>query len=142
MLLVATAMGAKHFRILARVSSSSPGAVKPVLEKLVGKRSVKEANGEFVVETEMEGESAKDPQPLPSFCAEKGREEDEAARRVDLGRRDDRALLRLRLEEDDPSRPVALKILAVVVRGMGGDSARCLMDAGPRAFDPSRVDIP
>jgi len=42
------------------VSSTAPKAIKPVLEKLIAKGSVKEANGEFVVEAEMEGESARD----------------------------------------------------------------------------------
>jgi len=53
-------MAAKRFRVTARVSSNNPKTVKPVLEKAVGKASVKEANGEFVVEAEMEGDSAKD----------------------------------------------------------------------------------
>jgi len=53
-------MTAKSFKLTARVSSDSPKAVKPVLEKAVGKASVKEVNGEFVVEAEMKGESAKD----------------------------------------------------------------------------------
>ena len=53
-------MATKRFRIMARVSSNSPKAVKPVLEKAVGKASVKEANGELVVEAEMAGDSAKD----------------------------------------------------------------------------------
>ena len=44
----------------ARVSSDSPKAVRPVLENAVGKASVKEANGELVVEAEMAGDSAKD----------------------------------------------------------------------------------
>ncbi|HVB95937.1 MAG TPA: hypothetical protein VND41_04975 [Nitrososphaerales archaeon] len=50
----------KHFRVVARVSSSNPKAVKPILEKAITKGSVKEAGGEFVVEAEMEGESAKE----------------------------------------------------------------------------------
>ena len=49
-----------HFRVVARVSSENPKAVKPVLEKVVGKGTVKETNGEFVAEAEMDGESAKD----------------------------------------------------------------------------------
>jgi hypothetical protein len=53
-------MAAKRFRMKARVSSDSPKSVKPVLEKAVGKAFVKEANGEFIVEAEMEGDSAKD----------------------------------------------------------------------------------
>jgi len=50
----------KHFKLTARVSSSSPQAVKPVLQKLVTKGSVKEAEGEFLVEADMEGGSAKE----------------------------------------------------------------------------------
>jgi len=50
----------KHFRVVARVSSSSPKAVKPVLEKAITKGSVTEAKSEFVVEAEMEGDSAKE----------------------------------------------------------------------------------
>ena len=53
-------MASKSFRVTARVSSDRPKAVKPVLEKAVGKASVKEADGELVVEAEMKGESAKD----------------------------------------------------------------------------------
>jgi hypothetical protein len=50
----------KHFKLTARVSSSNPQAVKPVLQKLVTKGSVKEAEGEFLVEADMEGGSAKE----------------------------------------------------------------------------------
>ncbi len=53
-------MAAKRFRMKARVSSDSPKAVKPILEDAVGKASVKEANGELLVEAVMEGDSAKD----------------------------------------------------------------------------------
>ena len=53
-------MASKRFRLVARVSSSSPKAVKPVLEKAFGKGSVKEAGGEFLVEAGMEGGSAKE----------------------------------------------------------------------------------
>jgi hypothetical protein len=49
-----------HFRVVARVSSESPKVVKPVLEKVIGKGAIKETKGEFVVEAEMEGESAKE----------------------------------------------------------------------------------
>jgi hypothetical protein len=42
------------------VSSSNFQAIKPVLEQLVKTGSVKEVQGEFMVEAEMEGESAKD----------------------------------------------------------------------------------
>lgn len=50
----------KHFKLTARVSSSNPHAVKPVLQKLVTKGSVKEAEGEFLVQADMEGSSAKE----------------------------------------------------------------------------------
>ena len=53
-------MARKRFRLAARVSSSRPKALKPVLEEAITKGSVEEANGEFIVEAEMEGESAKD----------------------------------------------------------------------------------
>ena len=53
-------MTAKRFRLVAKVSSSSPSAVRPVLEKAVAPGSVKEVKGEFMVDAQMEGESAKD----------------------------------------------------------------------------------
>lgn len=53
-------MASQRFKLVARVSSSSPKAVKPVLEKALPKGSVNEAGGEFVIEAEMEGTSAKD----------------------------------------------------------------------------------
>ena len=53
-------MAGKHFKLVARVSSSSPKVVRPVLEGAVAGGSVKESGDEFLVEAEMEGESAKD----------------------------------------------------------------------------------
>lgn len=53
-------LAVKRFRLVARVSSSSPKAIKPVLDMAIRKGSIKDANGEFIVEAEMEGESAKD----------------------------------------------------------------------------------
>jgi len=53
-------MPIKHFKLVARVSSSNPKAVKPVLEQSVKKGLVKEVDGEFLVETEVDGESAKE----------------------------------------------------------------------------------
>jgi len=53
-------MTARRFKLVGRVSSSSPKAVKPVLEKAIAQGSVKEVNGEFEVEAQMEGESAKE----------------------------------------------------------------------------------
>jgi hypothetical protein len=51
---------AKRFRLVAKVSSSTPSAVKPVLEKAVAPGSVKEVKGEFMVDAQMQGESAKE----------------------------------------------------------------------------------
>jgi len=53
-------MTGRRFKLVGRVSSSSPKAVKPILEKAVAQGSVREANGEFVVEAQLEGESAKE----------------------------------------------------------------------------------
>lgn len=53
-------MGDKRFRLSARVSSDSPDAVRPVLEKLIPKASVKTEGKEFIVEGEMEGSDVKE----------------------------------------------------------------------------------
>ncbi|MGP8057527.1 MAG: hypothetical protein ACLP9K_08040 [Nitrososphaerales archaeon] len=53
-------MVSKRFRVAARVSSSNLRAIKPVLEQLIKTGSVREAEGEFIVEAEMEGDSAKE----------------------------------------------------------------------------------
>ncbi len=53
-------MGNKHFRLTARVSSADPDAIKPVLEKLVARTSIKKVGDEFVVEAEVEGTDARD----------------------------------------------------------------------------------
>ena len=47
---------------MARVSTDSPALVKPVLEELITKGTVKDgsASGEFLVEAEMTGVSARD----------------------------------------------------------------------------------
>ena len=50
----------KRFRLKARVSSSSPQAVRPVLKKFIAKGSVKKADDEFVIETETQGSNAKE----------------------------------------------------------------------------------
>jgi len=50
----------KRFRLSARVSSSSPQAIRPVLEKFIPKGSVKKEGDEFVIETEMQGNDAKE----------------------------------------------------------------------------------
>jgi hypothetical protein len=48
------------FKLKAKVSSSNPRAIQPALEGLIPKGSVTKAGEEFIVEAEMEGESAKD----------------------------------------------------------------------------------
>jgi hypothetical protein len=53
-------VASKRFRVAARVSSSNLRAIKPVLEHLIKSGSVKEAEGEFIVEAEMVGDSAKE----------------------------------------------------------------------------------
>jgi hypothetical protein len=53
-------MASRRFELVGRVSSSSPKAVRPLLEEALPQGSVKELNGEFVVEARMEGESAKE----------------------------------------------------------------------------------
>ncbi len=53
-------MVGRHFSVTARVSSSNPKAIKPVLDQVITTGSVKEAGSEFIVEAEMEGDSAKE----------------------------------------------------------------------------------
>jgi hypothetical protein len=55
-------MAKMHFLLEARVSTDSPAAVRPVLERFVGRTSIKEEGSkkEFLVTAQMEGESAKD----------------------------------------------------------------------------------
>jgi len=53
-------MVSKRFRVVARVSSANLKGIKPVLDQAVSSGIVREANGEFVVEAEMKGESAKE----------------------------------------------------------------------------------
>ena len=50
----------KRFRLTARVSSSSPKALRPVLEKFITKDAVKKEDDEFIIETEMQGSNAKE----------------------------------------------------------------------------------
>jgi hypothetical protein len=50
----------KHFKLIARGSSSNPQAIRTVLENPVTKGRVKEVEEEYLVEAEMEGESAKE----------------------------------------------------------------------------------
>ena len=50
----------KRFRLKARVNSSNPHAIGPVLEKLIARGSVKKTEDEFIVEAEMEASDAKE----------------------------------------------------------------------------------
>jgi hypothetical protein len=50
----------ERFRLTARVSSSSPRAISPVLEQFITKGSVKREGDEFVIEAEMQGSNAKE----------------------------------------------------------------------------------
>jgi len=50
----------KSFRLSARVSSSSPDAIEPLLKGLIAGSSVRKEGAEFIVEAEMEGTSARD----------------------------------------------------------------------------------
>jgi hypothetical protein len=52
----------KRFSLVARVNTDGPAAIRPVLETLVVKGSVGAGDGagEFLVEAEMEGKSARD----------------------------------------------------------------------------------
>jgi hypothetical protein len=49
-----------RFRLSARVSSSNPKAIKPVLKKFITRGTVKEAKDEFIIQAEMEGADAKE----------------------------------------------------------------------------------
>jgi DNA-binding GntR family transcriptional regulator len=48
------------FKLKAQVSRSDAGTIRQALDQLAAKGSVKEADGEFVIEAEMEGTSAKE----------------------------------------------------------------------------------
>jgi hypothetical protein len=50
----------KRFRLTARVSSSSPQAIRPVLKKFITKGSIKKQDNEFVIESAMQGSNAKE----------------------------------------------------------------------------------
>jgi hypothetical protein len=49
-----------NFKLKARVSSSSPGAILPVLEEFIKHGIVTKVGDEYVVEAEMQGTSAKE----------------------------------------------------------------------------------
>lgn len=53
-------MTSRRFRVVARVSSVNPKAVGPVLEQVFAKGSVKESEGEYVINGELEGGTAKE----------------------------------------------------------------------------------
>ena len=50
----------KRFRLTARVSSSNPQAIGPVLKKFIAKGSVKKAEDQFIIEAEMEAADARE----------------------------------------------------------------------------------
>jgi hypothetical protein len=50
----------RAYSLSAKVDSSSPDAIEPVLRRLVTKGSVKKEKGVFMVEAELEGPSAKE----------------------------------------------------------------------------------
>lgn len=49
-----------NFKLKARVSHSDAGTIRQALDQLAAKGPVKEAAGEFMVEAEMEGASARE----------------------------------------------------------------------------------
>jgi hypothetical protein len=55
-------MSKKHFKLNARVSTDSPTAIRAALDRLFVKGTVKgrESPGEFLVEAEVDGDSARD----------------------------------------------------------------------------------
>ncbi len=53
-------MAQRRFKLVARVSSSSPNRIRPVLWELVRVGSIKEAEDEFIIDAEMEGANAKE----------------------------------------------------------------------------------
>jgi hypothetical protein len=51
----------KTFKLTARISSDNPSAVKPILERIIGKTGTIRPTGEgFEVNAELDGESARD----------------------------------------------------------------------------------
>lgn len=53
-------MTGSHFRLVARVSTNSPKRIRPILGEVFSGGQIREEGTEFVVETAMEGASAKD----------------------------------------------------------------------------------
>ncbi len=52
----------EHFKLVAKISTDNPEAVKPVLQEFVTKNngSIRQECGEFHIEAELDGESAKE----------------------------------------------------------------------------------
>ena len=51
----------KKFKLSARISSDNPSAIKPVLERIIGKEGTTKPTSEgFEVNAELDGESARD----------------------------------------------------------------------------------
>jgi hypothetical protein len=51
----------KRFKLSARISSDNPSAIKPVLERIIGKGgTIKPTSQGFEVNAELDGESARD----------------------------------------------------------------------------------
>ena len=54
-------MSEKKFKLSAKVSSATPSAIKPVLERIIGNNgSIKPTDDGFEVNAEFKGESARD----------------------------------------------------------------------------------
>ena len=53
-------MTGSRFRLVARVSTDSPDRIRPLLGELFPDSQVREQSSEFLIETSMEGISAKD----------------------------------------------------------------------------------
>lgn len=53
-------MTASRFRLVARVSTDSPGRIRPLLGEVFPGGSFREEGAEFFIETSMEGSSPKD----------------------------------------------------------------------------------
>jgi hypothetical protein len=54
-------MTKRRFSLVARVNTDSPEAVRTALERLIGSESITQTGkNEFLIETEMEGENAKE----------------------------------------------------------------------------------
>ncbi len=55
-----TIIAQKRFRLSERINSDNPSGIRPILERLIsGKGSIKSIEDGFVVEADLEGESAR-----------------------------------------------------------------------------------